>query len=177
MIIMPTRKPDEVIVHRIELQRKERDLLEGYLISHGIGNVLNGVGAVLMPFSNAAGVILGAIIAKEGVDYVLDWMERDRLKNISDCEKEYNAYYAQVNQASFQERREDESVRAWQLRTSLISKETYIAECMKKKSDARLNPLQFPWSPFSKLKNWVDELAAEYDPDVKVGSGAIGSVD
>tara|TARA_B110000881_G_C18267138_1_gene360881 strand:- start:92 stop:364 length:273 start_codon:yes stop_codon:yes gene_type:complete len=36
---MPKAKPTQVIVHRIEFQEKERDLLESYAISKTINNI------------------------------------------------------------------------------------------------------------------------------------------
>jgi hypothetical protein len=54
---MPKAKPDQVIVHRIELQKSERDALEaalaGKFVTNGIqaaGSVLSGIGNMLAPF-------------------------------------------------------------------------------------------------------------------------------
>jgi len=58
--IMPKAKPDQVIVHRIELQETERATLEaalaGRFVTNAVGaagSVLSGIGAALAPFSGA----------------------------------------------------------------------------------------------------------------------------
>ena len=43
---MPKAKPSQVIVHRIEFQEKERDILEMYATSKAINNLLEPVAAV-----------------------------------------------------------------------------------------------------------------------------------
>jgi hypothetical protein len=43
---MPKAKPTQVIVHRIEFQEKERDILEMYAASKAINNLLEPAAAV-----------------------------------------------------------------------------------------------------------------------------------
>ena len=58
---MPKRKPDQVIVHRIELQEKERDSLELLVGSLATRNLTASVGNLLLPFTQCT--IAGAITA------------------------------------------------------------------------------------------------------------------
>ena len=46
---MPKAKPTQVIVHRIELQEKERDMLETLVISKATSNVASAVNDMLKP--------------------------------------------------------------------------------------------------------------------------------
>jgi len=69
---MPKRKPDQVIVHRIELQTKEREALEMVAASTVVRNVGEGVGAVMTPLTRLSiaslGTILGALTVAEVMD-------------------------------------------------------------------------------------------------------------
>lgn len=80
---MPKAKPDQVIVHRLELQQSERDAMEaalaGRFVTNGIsavGNFLNAFGNALSPFSGAITALAGVWIAgrswEELKDIVLD---------------------------------------------------------------------------------------------------------
>ena len=70
MTMPPKRRPDQVIVHRIELQTKEREALEIVAVTSSIRNVGQGIGSVLAPFGDALAIIVGAIVAKEGAEYL-----------------------------------------------------------------------------------------------------------
>lgn len=74
---MPKSKPDQVVVHRIELQKSERDALEAALAGRfltnavsSVGSVLTGIGSMLAPFTPAFGAIAAALIAERGVSAV-----------------------------------------------------------------------------------------------------------
>lgn len=69
---MPKRKMKDDLHFRFELQESERDALQAWTISNSFNNVASGVGSLLMPFSDAFKTIVAAIIAKEGVDWLLD---------------------------------------------------------------------------------------------------------
>ena len=58
---MPKAKPDQVVVHRIELQEKERDLLEQYVVTNTV--------ATAVPATLAAA---GIFIAGYGVFWFFD---------------------------------------------------------------------------------------------------------
>jgi lysozyme family protein len=76
---MPKAKPTSVVVHRIELQKTERELLEGYVAANGIGSILSGVGNLLNPFSTLITGLIAAWIAKEGIEDLWEWIN-DKLK-------------------------------------------------------------------------------------------------
>ena len=60
---MPKRKPDQVIVHRIELQDSERDSLDMWVASRSFANIGEGVGAVLKPITGMTITGMAALIA------------------------------------------------------------------------------------------------------------------
>jgi len=67
---MPKSKPDQVIVHRIELQEKERELIEPFVKAKEVEQVAKSVAMV-----GAAGALgVGAWIAWWTFDSVFGWM-------------------------------------------------------------------------------------------------------
>lgn len=76
---MPKAKPDQVIVHRIELQQSERDAMEaalaGRFITNGVtavGAALTGLGAALAPFSGALTALATLWIADRTIDEIVE---------------------------------------------------------------------------------------------------------
>jgi hypothetical protein len=76
---MPKAKPDQVIVHRLELQQSERDAMEaalaGRFVTNGIsavGTVLGGLGAALVPFSGAITALAALWIADRTIEEVVE---------------------------------------------------------------------------------------------------------
>lgn len=80
---MPKAKPDQVIVHRIDLQPSVKDLGEGMVLGNAVGNALSGTGAliggigtaiggILSPFSGAVTALAALWIADRTFDEVLD---------------------------------------------------------------------------------------------------------
>ena len=65
---MPKAKPTQVIVHRIELQEKERDMLEAVAVTKSISNVL-------MPTAAIAGVGVAGYIGYKAANAFFDWGE------------------------------------------------------------------------------------------------------
>jgi len=65
---MPKAKPDQVVVHRIELQEKERDLLEAWV---GGSVVKNAV----LPLSVAAGVGAAGYLGYKSLKAAYGWTE------------------------------------------------------------------------------------------------------
>jgi hypothetical protein len=65
---MPKAKADQVIVHRVELQKTEREAMEAYLLGKTATNAVSAVGTLLTPFAGAIGTIVAAWIAKEGAE-------------------------------------------------------------------------------------------------------------
>jgi len=74
---MPKKKVDELHGIRIELQASEREALETYLMSSSVRNVGQGIGAVLKPLLDNWGIILAALIAKEGWPAIEGWFQAD----------------------------------------------------------------------------------------------------
>ena len=51
---MPKSKPDQVVVHRIELQSHERELLEQYITAHSVNNVAEGLGSLISSITRSS---------------------------------------------------------------------------------------------------------------------------
>lgn len=73
---MPKAKPDHLQAFRIELNEKEREALSTFMFTSGVRNVGQGLGAVMTPILNNLVAIVGFIIAKEGVEWLLEAFER-----------------------------------------------------------------------------------------------------
>jgi len=95
----PVAKPTHVIVHRIEMQKTEREILEGAAIAKGVGDILGGVGAVLAPFSNIFGAIFAAWIAKEGIEDVMNWARKKVTEKDRKLEADWVLYVEAHNAA------------------------------------------------------------------------------
>jgi len=59
---MPKRKPDKVIVHRIELQEHERDALDMMSASYTARNITASVGNLVTPILGASAAGIGAAL-------------------------------------------------------------------------------------------------------------------
>jgi hypothetical protein len=67
MVDMPKSKPTQVIVHRIELQTKEREMLEALVVSKSINNIVS-------PVLNNVAPIATAYIAYQAAKETADWL-------------------------------------------------------------------------------------------------------
>jgi len=65
---VPKAKPTQVIVHRIELQSKERDMLESLVVTKSISNML-------IPTAAIAGVGMAGYIGYKAANAFFDWGE------------------------------------------------------------------------------------------------------
>ena len=65
---MPKAKPDQVVVHRIELQEKEREMLEAYIGGTVVKNTV-------MPTVVGAGVVSAAYIGYKTARAAYGWAE------------------------------------------------------------------------------------------------------
>ena len=65
---MPKAKPTQVIVHRIELQEKERDMLESLVVTKSISNML-------IPTAAIVGVGVAGYIGYKAANAFFDWGE------------------------------------------------------------------------------------------------------
>ena len=96
---MPKAKPTSVIVHRIELQKTEREILEWYVAANGIGSVLSGVGNLLNPFSTLIAALFAAWIAKEGIEDLWKWIDGKLKEKDKRLSADYMAYLDAYNSA------------------------------------------------------------------------------
>lgn len=108
---MPKRKMKDDLHFRFELQDSERDALQAWTISNSFNNVASGVGSLLMPFSDAFKTIVAAIIAKEGVDWLLNKSEQIATKLFKDEIDKYVDSYKEYRQ-SFLDRAKEIATRA-----------------------------------------------------------------
>ena len=85
---MPKAKPDQVIVHRIELQEKERELLEPFVKAKEVEQVAKSV--AMVGVAGAVGV--GAWIAWWTCDAVFGWMgkAKDKIDEVQQTIKEHD---------------------------------------------------------------------------------------
>jgi hypothetical protein len=101
---MPKAKPDSLQSIRFELQEHEREALGMVAASTAFRNVGQGVGAILDPILDNLVSILGFIIAKEGIEWVLEAFDRAEQRNqeeiaavqtslYEDYVSEYNSLY------------------------------------------------------------------------------------
>ena len=86
---MPKAKPDKVIVHRIELQEKERELLEPFIKAKEVEQYGKTASAVMV--AGALGV--GAYVAWWVTDSLFGWMDkaRDKITAMKQTIKDYDA--------------------------------------------------------------------------------------
>lgn len=92
---MPKAKPTQVIVHRIELQESERDMLElavyGNFATNAVGAagaVLTGIGNMLTPFAPALGALAAVWIGDRSLDAIKEDAERRKQGIIESYEEE-----------------------------------------------------------------------------------------
>jgi len=65
---MPRRRPEKLTGLRVELNERERDALDLWSAGQATGSILNGVGAVLLPFAGAIQLLTALWIAEQGKD-------------------------------------------------------------------------------------------------------------
>jgi hypothetical protein len=95
---MPARNPDQLHGIRIELQKTEREALETYLMSNSFKNVGEGIGAIAKPILDNLTVIMAAIIAHEGFQWIenkaSEWQDNYTENRIAYLSKAYDGYLA-----------------------------------------------------------------------------------
>ena len=76
---MPKAKPTQVIVHRIELQEKEREMLEAVVVGQTVKNVV-------LPAAGVAAVGSAAYLSYKALKAAFDWGEDliDDIKGVED---------------------------------------------------------------------------------------------
>lgn len=93
---MPKRRVPDEQLHglRIEINERERDLLEQAIYINGASKTLQAVGNAVSGMGLGLGIVGAAIVAVEGVDALTNFFERDRFeweqKNLG--QEKYDAY-------------------------------------------------------------------------------------
>jgi len=85
---MPKAKPTQVIVHRIELQEKERELLEPFVKAKEVEQIAKSTAMVV----GAGALGVGAYVAWWACDSVFGWMDnaKDKITAAKQTIKEYD---------------------------------------------------------------------------------------
>jgi len=113
-------KVDQTIGIRLELQKHEREQLETLVTAHAVGDVLQGVGAVIAPFGKVLSVVLAAVIAKEGAGWVVNNLNAERVrrktKNDETFRKEYLDSGSELGYDEWlEERKKSGDYRRWRM--------------------------------------------------------------
>ena len=97
---MPKARPDGkgLIAYRIELQEKEREMLDRFLTAASVGEVLKGVGSIVAPFGTAAGLFMAAWMTRDGIEAIEDWFKNSTDEYQRRLEAEYAIYLTEWNQ-------------------------------------------------------------------------------
>ena len=77
---MPKRAPDQVICYRIELQEKERDMLEAFVAGQTVKNVV-------VPVAVGTAVVSASYLSYKALKVAYDWGDDFVSKAASDYEK------------------------------------------------------------------------------------------
>ena len=85
---MPKAKPTQVIVHRIELQEKERELLEPFVQAKQVEQVAKSAAMI----GGAAALGVGAYVAWWATESIFGWMgsAKDKYNEMKQTVKEYD---------------------------------------------------------------------------------------
>jgi len=91
---MPKRRPEKLTGIRIELQERDRELVEQAILVNGISGVAQGLGNAIGGGALALGAVAAVLIWKEGADYFQDKMDLGKAEWLDEhCSQEkYNAY-------------------------------------------------------------------------------------
>jgi len=76
----PKRNPRHLDALRIEVNDRERDLIEQAIIGNTVGKVAQGVGNMFSGMGLGFGIFAAAVVFIEGVETVTKWFEHDRAK-------------------------------------------------------------------------------------------------
>jgi len=75
---MPKRRPEKLTGIRIELQDRDRELVEGAMLVNGISGVARGVGNAIGGLGLALGMIGAVIVWKEGPGWFREKLDLER---------------------------------------------------------------------------------------------------
>jgi hypothetical protein len=86
---MPKRRVDKLDGIRIELNERERELIEQAILVNGLSGVARGIGNAVGGLGLALGIVAGVIAWKEGVGWFQDKLDREREQWIQEeCSQE-----------------------------------------------------------------------------------------
>jgi len=153
---LPKAKPDQVIVHRIELQETERDALELFIASNAAKNVMDGVGnlfsSLVTPLTTCT--VWGAATAAMIIETILFSQDKGLTKGLfgvgedigswtynlkTDLQDNYNEAKKQNAEVRSEHRQETDDRRAE------FIKESYA--------------VNYSWSPLR--GGWVDPISGD----------------
>ena len=91
---MPKRNPRHLDALRIEVNDRERELIEQAIIVNGISGVARGLGNAVGGLGLAMGAVAAVLVWKEGGDWIKDKMDLGTAEWLAEnCSQEkYNAY-------------------------------------------------------------------------------------
>jgi len=126
-------KCDQTIGIRIELQKHEREQLETLVNARALGDVLNGVGAVIAPFGDVLSVIIAAIIAKEGAEWLGEKLNEERVRRkTANDERFRNEYLDSGSELGYDEwlaeRKKKGDYRRWKMAQDLLGRVLWFVD-------------------------------------------------
>ena len=75
---MPKRRPEKLSGLRIELNDRERELVEQAILVNGLSGAVKGIGNAVGGLGLALGIVAGVIVWKEGAGWFKEKFENDR---------------------------------------------------------------------------------------------------
>lgn len=92
----PKRKPRHLDAIRIELNERERDLVEGAILGNVVSGVAGGIGNAIGGLGLALGAVAAVIVWKEGTDWFRNQLAQSEVDWVNEnCTQEkYDAYFA-----------------------------------------------------------------------------------
>jgi len=126
-------KCDQTIGIRLEVQKHEREQLETLVNARALGDVLNGVGAVIAPFGDVLSVIIAAIIAKEGAGWIGEKLNEERVRRkTANDERFRNEYLESGSELGYDEwlaeRKKKGDYRRWQMAQDLLGRVLWFVD-------------------------------------------------
>lgn len=130
---MTKAKCDQTIGIRLEVQKHEREQLETLVNARALGDVLNGVGAVIAPFGDVLSVIIAAIIAKEGAGWIGEKLNEERVRRkTANDERFRNEYLESGSELGYDEwlaeRKKKGDYRRWQMAQDLLGRVLWFVD-------------------------------------------------
>jgi len=94
---MPKRRPEKLTGIRLEINERERDLLEQAIIVNGISGVARGLGNAVGGVTIAAAIVAGVVVWKKGPEWIQDKLDLGASEWLAEnCSQEkYDAYIQQ----------------------------------------------------------------------------------